>query len=75
MLALIIGAVCFTAGFFTHKCSQRGAMASLQWGLETINKNYYFGEVEDGYSDTALSAIAAKYLDKYSAYYLSLIHK
>lgn len=62
-------AAAFTAGFFTHKCTQRGAVSSYGWALDTINKNYYFGGVEDGFTDTALSAIAQKYLDRYSQYY------
>ena len=69
LLALIISAFSFTAGFFIHKCTQGRALASIQWGIETINKNYYFGEVDGGFSGAALSSIADKYLDRYSQYY------
>ncbi len=68
-LALIIFAAAFTAGYFTRKFTRNDAISSYEWFIDTIEKNYYFGGAENGYTDTGLSAIADKYLDRYSQYY------
>ncbi len=67
-IALVIFAAAFTAGFFTHKLTRGKQVSSYEWALDTINKNYYFGGA-DGVTETALDAIADKYLDRYSEYY------
>ncbi|MDE5943028.1 MAG: hypothetical protein K2H30_02330, partial [Clostridia bacterium] len=68
VLALVIAAAAFTAGFFTRKCTQGSQLSSLEWALDVIEKNYYFGG-SDGLTDISLSAIANEYLDIYSEYY------
>lgn len=67
--ALIIAAASFAAGYFTRSYADKSQLASYKWALDIIEKNYYYGGVEDGFSETALSSIASKYLDSYSAYY------
>ncbi len=74
LLALAMCAASFTAGFFVSKCS-RSERASLRWGVNTINKNYYFGEIDEDLTDTTLAEVAAKYLDRYSAYYTAKEYK
>lgn len=69
LLAVFIFALAFVAGFFTERCTADRTLASYEWALRTIKDNYYFGEPDGTYSDTALSAIADKYLDVYSEYY------
>ena len=69
IVALAVAAAAFTAGFFTYKLTQDKKLASYEWFIETIEKNYYYGGAEDGYTETGLSEIAEKYLDRYSEYY------
>ncbi len=69
IIALAVAAAAFAAGFFTHKLTRSSAVNSYEWALGQIEKYYYFGGVEDGFTETAMDAIVAKYLDSYSAYY------
>ena len=69
LVALIIAALSFTAGFFVKKCSADKTLASYEWALKTIRENYYFDEPDIGYTQTSLKAIADTYLDRYSEYY------
>lgn len=69
ILVLMIAGGAFAAGFYTRKCSQDKSLSSLEWALETIEKYYYFGGVQDGFGGAAISGIADVYLDRYSEYY------
>lgn len=73
--AVCIAALSFTVGFFTNRCAQSREISSYRWALETINKNYYFGGVEGGFTQTSLNAIADTYLDRYSEYYTAEEYK
>lgn len=74
-LALVIFAAAFTAGFFTRKCTQGETLSSLEWAINTIEKNYYFGGAENGFAGTSIDAIADEYLDRYSEYYTAEEYK
>lgn len=69
ILVLIIAGGAFAAGFYTRKCTQGKTLSSVEWALETIDKYYYFGGVQDGFGGASISGIADKYLDRYSEYY------
>lgn len=69
IIAIAIAALSFSAGFLIERCSTDKTIASYEWALKTIKDNYYFGDPDDGYTETSLSAIAEKYLDRYSEYY------
>ena len=69
LLALVIAAAAFAAGYFAAKLTANDAVASYKWFMDVVEKNYYFGGVDKGYSGEGLSAIADKYLDAYSEYY------
>ncbi len=68
VVALVIAAAAFIAGFFTHKITRGKELSSYEWLLKTIGENYYwdFDNAEAG--ELSLKAIASK-LDPYSEYY------
>ncbi len=68
-LALVIAAAAFTAGFFTSKCTRSGNLSSIEWAIDIIEKNYYFGGENDGFSDSSIDGIVNDHLDRYSRYY------
>lgn len=69
IIAFAIAMLSFAAGFLTERCSSSRAVSSYEWALKTIKDNYYFGEPDASFTDTALGAISDKYLDPYSEYY------
>lgn len=69
LLAAVIAAAVFFGGYLTGKLTRNAAVSSYEWFINTVDKYYYFGGAEQGYSDEGLSAIADKYLDRYSEYY------
>lgn len=69
IIALAIALVSFGAGFLTKKCSSDKIIASYEWAIDTIRKNYYFCDPDASFTETSLSTIADKYLDIYSEYY------
>lgn len=68
LIALIVAAAGFVAGFFTHKYTRSGAVQSYEWFVQTVGDNYYFGN-SDGFDNLNLKQLAETYLDRYSAYY------
>ncbi|MDE6001110.1 MAG: hypothetical protein K2G96_02165 [Clostridia bacterium] len=73
-VAVVVFAAAFTAGFFTHKLTRSAPVSSYELALDTINKNYFYG-VDGDVTETALAAIALKYLDRYSEYYTAEEYK
>ena len=69
LVAAAIAVLAFVAGFITERYSADRTVSSYEWALKTITDNYYFGEPDGKYTETSLSAIADKYLDRYSEYY------
>ncbi len=69
LLAIAIAALSFVAGFLTERFSADRSVSSYEWGINTIRDYYYFGQPDEEYAQTSLSAIADKYLDRYSEYY------
>ncbi len=69
IIAFAIALLSFAAGFLTERCSAGREVSSYEWALKTIKDNYYFGEPDASFTDTALGSIADKYLDRYSEYY------
>lgn len=69
MCAAIVAALAFTAGYFFHKNSLGSNMASYEWFMKTIKKNYYYEVDESTFTEYSLKGIADKYLDIYSDYY------
>lgn len=67
--ALAVVAAAFAAGYFTHKYSRDKSISSYEWFVDTVGKYYYYDVDEDAYTQTGLSQIAEKYLDRYSEYY------
>lgn len=68
IIALMIFAVGFVAGYFTHGCTRDTAVQSYEWFVKTVDDNYYFGNSSD-FKNMNLKEIAEKYLDRYSEYY------
>ena len=75
IVALVLAALAFTAGYFTRKLTRPQSASSFEWALETIEKNYYFGGVEDTFGQTSVSALVDTYLDRYSQYYTAEEYK
>lgn len=69
IVSLVISVISFFIGFYTCRLTEDRATASYEWAMKIIEENYYFDEPDGGYTQTALSVIAEKYLDRYSAYY------
>lgn len=67
--AVTIALISFFAGFIVRGCTRRGSAASYEWVLDMIEKHYYFGGVDDGFTGASIDAITEKYLDRYSQYY------
>ncbi|MDE7439278.1 MAG: PDZ domain-containing protein [Clostridia bacterium] len=69
LVALVIALVSFGMGFLVERCSSNRTVASYEWAIKTIKDNYYFCDPDETFTETSLSAIAEKYLDRYSEYY------
>ncbi len=67
--AVTIALISFFAGFIVRGCTRRGSAASYEWVLDMIEKHYYFGGVDNGFTGASIDAITEKYLDRYSQYY------
>lgn len=68
LVAFVILAAGFSAGYFTRKLTQGSELTSLEWVLETIGENYYGDVDRRELADMSLAEIASS-LDPYSEYY------
>ncbi|MCM1437622.1 MAG: S41 family peptidase [Roseburia sp.] len=69
VVAVVIAAVFFAAGFLVARLSKRREVSSFEWAMKIIGENYYDDVSMNAFLVGSLKGFADECLDSYSAYY------